>query len=84
MKTQTNQGCNMIPLQTEVKYTGSSNSSQPGGPSARGQRFLSILTSAVIKLLNQATGPLNQATGPPQSDAGVGIGMLRGAGNSLT
>ena len=32
----------------------------------------------------QATGPLNQATGPPQSDAGVGIGMLRGAGDSLT
>ena len=28
--------------------------------------------------LNQATGPLNQATGPPQSDAGVGIGMLIG------
>ena len=26
----------------------------------------------------QATGPLNQATGPPQSDAGVGIGMLIG------
>ena len=25
-----------------------------------------------------ATGPLNQATGPPQSDAGVGIGMLIG------
>ena len=25
-----------------------------------------------------ATGPLNQATWPPQSDAGVGIGILRG------
>ena len=24
------------------------------------------------------TGPLTQATGPPRSDAGVGIGMLRG------
>ena len=23
-------------------------------------------------------GPLTQATGPPRSDAGVGIGMLRG------
>ena len=31
-----------------------------------------------------AKGPLNQATGPPQSDAGVGIGMLRGAGDPLT
>ena len=27
---------------------------------------------------HQATGPLTQATGPPRSDAGVGIGMLRG------
>ena len=25
-----------------------------------------------------ATGPLTQATGPLRSDAGVGIGMLRG------
>ena len=32
----------------------------------------------------QASGPLRQATGPPWSDAGVGIGMLRGAGDSLT
>ena len=30
--------------------------------------------------LRQATGPLRQATGPPRSDAGVGVGMLRGAG----
>ena len=29
-------------------------------------------------MLHVATGPLTQATGPPQSDAGVGIGMLRG------
>ena len=28
-------------------------------------------------------GPLNQATGPPRSGAGVGIGLLRGAGDSL-
>ena len=26
----------------------------------------------------EATGPLTQATGPPWSDAGMGIGMLRG------
>ena len=32
----------------------------------------------------QATGPPMQAMGPPWSDAGVGIGMLRGAGDSLT
>ena len=30
------------------------------------------------------TGPLNQATGPPQSDAGVGIGMLIGDRDSFT
>ena len=29
-------------------------------------------------------GPLNQATGPPQSDAGVGIGVLIGDRDSLT
>ena len=29
-------------------------------------------------------GPLRQATGPPWSGAGVGVGMLRGAGDSLT
>ena len=29
-------------------------------------------------LSTQATGPLSQATGPLWSDAGVGIGMLRG------
>ena len=27
----------------------------------------------------KATGPLTQATGPLRSDAGVGIGMLRGS-----
>ena len=38
-----------------------------------------IGTNLWMELLNnQATGPLNQATGPPQSDAGVGIGMLIG------
>ena len=31
-----------------------------------------------------ATGPLRQAMGPPRSGAGVGVGMLRGAGDSLT
>ena len=31
----------------------------------------------------QATGPPTQATGPPRSGAGVGVGMLRGAGDSL-
>ena len=30
------------------------------------------------------TGPLRQATGPLRSGAGVGVGMLRGAGDSLT
>ena len=30
--------------------------------------------------LTQATGPLTQAAGLPQSDAGVGIGILRGLG----
>ena len=29
-------------------------------------------------------GPPRQATGPPRSSAGVGVGMLRGAGDSLT
>ena len=28
--------------------------------------------------VESVTGPLTQATGPPRSDAGVGIGMLRG------
>ena len=32
--------------------------------------------------LNQATGPFNQATGPPRSDARVGVGMLRDAGET--
>ena len=31
-----------------------------------------------------ATGPPTQATGPPRSGAGVGVGMLRGSGDSLT
>ena len=31
----------------------------------------------------QATGPTRQATGPPRSGAGVGVGMLRGAGDPL-
>ena len=31
-----------------------------------------------------ATGPLRQATGPPRSGAGVGVGVLRGAGDSFT
>ena len=32
--------------------------------------------------MSEATGPPAQATGPP-SGAGVGVGMLRGAGESL-
>ena len=32
----------------------------------------------------QATGPATQATGPPRSGEGVGVGMLRGAGDSPT
>ena len=39
---------------------------------------LKIQNFKVSTLLTQATGPLTQATGPPRSDAGVGIGMLRG------
>ena len=35
-------------------------------------------------LNEEATGPLRQATGPPWSGARVGVGMLRGAGYSLT
>ena len=31
-----------------------------------------------------ATGPPGQATGQPRSGAGVGVGMVRGAGDSLT
>ena len=31
-----------------------------------------------------ATGPPRQATRPPRSGAGVGVGMLDGAGDSLT
>ena len=30
-----------------------------------------------------ATGPLRQATSPPRSGAWVGVGRLRGAGDSL-
>ena len=30
---------------------------------------------------NKATGPPTQATGPRRSGAGVGVGMLRGAGD---
>ena len=32
----------------------------------------------------KAMGPPRQATGPPWSGAGVGVGVLRGAGDSLT
>ena len=46
-------------------------------------------TKRTIHIVNalaalQATGPLRQAMGPPWSGAGVGVGMLRGAGDSLT
>ena len=34
--------------------------------------------------VGNATGPRRQATGPPWSGARVGVGMLRGAGDSLT
>ena len=37
-----------------------------------------------IEYCPTSTGPPTQATGPPRSGAGVGIGMLRGAGDSLT
>ena len=37
-----------------------------------------------LSKISEATGPPGQATGPPRSGAGVGIGMLRGAGDSLT
>ena len=32
----------------------------------------------------QATGPPTQAMGPPRSGEEVGVGMMRGAGDSLT
>ena len=32
----------------------------------------------------QPIGPPRQPMGPPRSGAGVGVGMLRGAGGSLT
>ena len=35
-------------------------------------------------LPRQATGPPRQTTGPPRSGAGVGVGMFRGAGDSLS
>ena len=40
--------------------------------------FYGIPTDMSHEPLTQATGPLTQATGLLRSDAGVGIGMLRG------
>ena len=37
-----------------------------------------------LPMFGEVTGPPMQATGSPRSDAGVGTGMLRGAGASLT
>ena len=42
-----------------------------------------ITARANPKKLTQATGPPTQATGPPRWGAGVGVGMLRGAGDPL-
>ena len=42
--------------------------------------LLNLLAIVALK----ATRPPRQATGPPWSGAGVGVGMLRGAGYSLT
>ena len=42
--------------------------------------FASVLVPHGIRN-PMATGPLTQATGPPRSGAGVGVGMLRGAGD---
>ena len=42
------------------------------------------IRETLLKKENMATGPLRQATGPPWSGAEVGVGMLRGAGDSLT
>ena len=36
-----------------------------------------------VDVRNTQRGPPTQATGPPGSGAGVGVGMLRGARNSL-
>ena len=51
-----------------------------GGARVRPPRTLYVYSFWAPNLIpsNNATGPLNQATGPPQSDAGVGIGMLIG------
>ena len=45
--------------------------------------LLHILIPPQISEPERATGPLTQATGPLRSGAGVGIGMLRSAGDSL-
>ena len=39
---------------------------------------MSLEPLIINKAKTQANGPLRQATGPPRSDAGVGIGILRG------
>ena len=40
--------------------------------------------NTIISKSRQNRGPPCQATGPPRSRAGVGVGMLRGAGDSLS
>ena len=43
---------------------------------------LQTLVQTANQKLAQAPGPPMQATGQPRSDAGVGIGMLRGKGTT--
>ena len=45
------------------------------------QEMISVTKN--ISFQEMATGPPRQATGSPWSGAPVGVGMLRGAGNSL-
>ena len=50
-----------------------------------GSQSMAVSQSIDYRLLllsKSSPGPLRQATGPPRAGAGVGVGMLRGAGDS--
>ena len=51
--------------------------------SEKGHR-LRTYTLTLVFSSKRAAGPLRQATGPPRSGAGMGVGMLRDAGDSLS
>ena len=48
------------------------------GLALRGTCWVILGLLSPSRIAGPLTGPLTQATGPPRSDAGVGIGMLRG------